>query len=159
MKILNLLTLSLIVMGLSIHPETISGMNGKLLAGTAKVNITPKTTTPLHDSLYARCVVLDLNGERLAFVSVDLAIYTNDRLQNECKEKYGVSELMLCSSHTHSGFSDPKSTLVEEQIMSAIGFACNHMFPAKICAGRSSFPQLGFNRLVVREDGHSRESW
>jgi hypothetical protein len=159
MKILKLLTLSLIVMGLSIHPETISGMNGKLLAGTAKVNITPKTTTPLHDSLYARCVVLDLNGERLAFVSVDLAIYTNDRLQNECKEKYGVSQLMLCSSHTHSGFSDPKSTLVEEQIMSAIGFACNHMFPAKICAGRSSFPQLGFNRLVVREDGHSRESW
>jgi hypothetical protein len=33
------------------------------------------------------------------------------------------------------------------------------MFPAKICAGRRSFPQLGFNRLVVREDGHSRESW
>jgi hypothetical protein len=33
------------------------------------------------------------------------------------------------------------------------------MFPARIGAGHRSFPQLGFNRLVVREDGHSRESW
>ena len=37
--------------------------------------------------------------------------------------------------------------------------ALKHMFPAKICAGRKSFPQLGFNRLIVREDGHARESW
>jgi neutral ceramidase len=159
MKTIKLLTLSLIVLGFSIQPEQIFGMNGKLLAGTAKVNITPKTNMPLHDSLYARCVVLDINGERLAFVSVDLGIYTNDRLQNECKEKYGISQLMLCSSHTHSGSNDRNSNLVEERIMSAIAMATKHMFPAKICAGRSSFPQLGFNRLVVREDGHSRESW
>jgi len=33
------------------------------------------------------------------------------------------------------------------------------MFPARISAGHRSFPQLGFNRLVVREDGHARESW
>jgi hypothetical protein len=34
-----------------------------------------------------------------------------------------------------------------------------HLFPARIGAGHRSFPQLGFNRLVVREDGHARESW
>ena len=33
------------------------------------------------------------------------------------------------------------------------------MFPARISAGHRSFPQLGFNRLVVRDDGHARESW
>jgi hypothetical protein len=33
------------------------------------------------------------------------------------------------------------------------------MFPARIAAGRKSFPQLGFKRLVVRDDGHARESW
>jgi neutral ceramidase len=33
------------------------------------------------------------------------------------------------------------------------------MFPARIAAGHRSFPQLGFNRLIVREDGHARESW
>jgi hypothetical protein len=33
------------------------------------------------------------------------------------------------------------------------------MFPARISAGHRSFPQLGFNRLIVREDGHARESW
>jgi hypothetical protein len=33
------------------------------------------------------------------------------------------------------------------------------MFPARIAAGRRSLPQLGFNRLIVREDGQARESW
>ena len=35
----------------------------------------------------------------------------------------------------------------------------SNMFPARIAAGRKSFPQLGFKRLVVRDDGHARESW
>jgi hypothetical protein len=35
--------------------------------------------------------------------------------------------------------------------------AVNNMFPARISAGHRSFPQLGFNRLVVREDGHARD--
>jgi hypothetical protein len=34
-----------------------------------------------------------------------------------------------------------------------------HLFPARISAGRQTFPQLGFNRLIIREDGHARESW
>jgi neutral ceramidase len=33
------------------------------------------------------------------------------------------------------------------------------MFPARLAAGRRSFPQLGFKRLIVRDDGHARESW
>src|SRR5450432_3905398 len=74
----------------------------KLLAGTAKVNITPKSDEPLHDSVYARSLVLDFDGKRLAFVSVDLAVFTSERVEKVCKEKYGISQIMLCSSHTHS---------------------------------------------------------
>ena len=29
-----------------------------LLAGTSKINITPRSTEPLHDSVYARTLVL-----------------------------------------------------------------------------------------------------
>src|SRR5450432_3624122 len=76
--------------------------DGKLLAGTAKVNITPKSDEPLHDSVYARSLVLDINGQRLAFVSVDLAVFTSERVENICKEKFSISQMMLCSSHTHS---------------------------------------------------------
>jgi neutral ceramidase len=149
----------LIIVSLLFQTNQLFGVEGLLKAGTGKVNITPKTNEPLHDSLYARSLVLDLNGERLAFVSVDLGIYTSDNLEKICKEKYGISQLMLCSSHTHSGPKDSKSSYIEDQIVKSINLAVKHMFQAKICASRSSFPQLGFNRLIVREDGHSRESW
>ncbi|MCW3092965.1 MAG: hypothetical protein JWP81_4034 [Ferruginibacter sp.] len=142
--------------------------DGKLLAGTAKVNITPKSNEPLHDSVYARSLVLDVNGKRLAFVSVDLAVFTSERVEKICKEKYGISQLMLCSSHNHSepqkagrSFSkdNPYVPFYEDQIISAVGIAVDNLFPAKISAGHKTFPQLGFNRLVVRDDGHARESW
>jgi hypothetical protein len=149
----------LILSSVIIQSNQLFGINGRLKAGTAKVNITPETNEPLHDSLFARSLVLDLNGLRLAFVSVDLGIYTNENLEKICKEKYGISQLMLCSSHTHSGYGDSKSIYIENQIVKAVDQAIKHMFQAKICAGQSSFPQLGFNRLIVREDGHSRESW
>jgi neutral ceramidase len=159
MKAMKFYTICLIILSLLIQTDQLFGIQGRLKAGTAKVNITPKTNEPLHDSLYARSLVLDLNGERLAFVSVDLGIYTSENLEKICKEKYGISQLMLCSSHTHSGPKDSKSAYIEDQIIKSVDLAIRNMFPAKICAGRSSFPQLGFNRLIVRADGHSRESW
>ena len=140
-----------------------------LLAGTAKVNITPRTDEPVHDSIYARALVLDANGIRLAFVSVDLAVFTSDRIERACKEKYGITQLMLCSSHTHSEpqpggkrsfqAGNPYTAFYEDQIIKAVGESVTHLFAARISAGRATFPQLGFNRLIPREDGHARESW
>lgn len=142
--------------------------SGKLLAGTAKINITPKTNEPIHDSVYARSLVLDVNGRRLAFVSVDLAIFTSNRLEKICKEKYGLTQLILCSSHTHSepqinnkmAFQgNPYNSFYEDQIIKVVGEAIGHLFEARIGAGQRSFPQLGFNRLIEREDGHAKQSW
>lgn len=71
--------------------------SGKLMGGTSKINITPKTEEPIHDSVYARSLVLDLNGKRIAFVSVDLVIFTSDRIETLCRKQYGIDRVFLCS--------------------------------------------------------------
>jgi pimeloyl-ACP methyl ester carboxylesterase len=140
--------------------QTALSASGELRAGTAKVSITPENPSqPVHDKVYARSLVLEVDGKRLAFVSVDLGIYTSEHLVATCKDKFGIEELLLCSSHTHSDPGKKYAAFYEEQILKAVEAAAKNMFPAKICAGHRSFPQLGFNRLIVREDGHARESW
>jgi hypothetical protein len=133
---------------------------GELLAGTAKINITPENTRqPVHDKVNARALVLEIGGKRLAFVSVDLGIYTSEHLVATCKEKFGLSQMVLSSSHTHSDPGRTYKEFYEAQIIQVMDAAVKNMFPARISAGHRSFPQLGFNRLIAREDGHTRESW
>jgi neutral ceramidase len=143
--------------------------DSSLRAGTAKVNITPATDEPIHDSIYARSLVLEGDGVRIAFVAVDLAVFTSPRIEKVCREKYGIRQVMLCSSHNHSEpqpqgkrsfqAGNPFTAFYEDRIIEAVGEAVRTLFPARIAAGRKTFPQLGFNRLIVREDGHARESW
>jgi neutral ceramidase len=140
---------------------------GKLLAGAAKISITPETDEPLHDPVYTRSLVLDINGERLAFVALDLGVYTSTHVLADCREKYRIAKIFLCSSHNHTAPSRPGKTpetanlraFYDDQIIKVVGSAVSNMFPARLAAGRRSFPQLGFKRLIVRDDGHARESW
>jgi hypothetical protein len=133
---------------------------GELRAGTAKISITPDDLKiPVHDPCYARGLVLDVGGERIGIVAVDLATYSNERLVAACRERFGLSHLVLSSSHTHSAPGRENGDFFEERITRVLEAAVKDMAPARISAGHRSFPQLGFNRLVVREDGHSRESW
>ncbi len=144
-------------------------LRNSLLAGASKINITPRTDEAIHDSIYARVLVLDADGIRLAFVTVDLAVFTSDRIERVCKEKYGITQLILCSSHNHSEpqpggkrsfqAGNPYTAFYEDQIIKAVGESVAHLFAARLSAGRATFPQLGFNRLVPRKDGHARESW
>ncbi|RVT98245.1 hypothetical protein EOD41_17905 [Mucilaginibacter limnophilus] len=142
--------------------------SGRLMAGTAKINITPKTDEPLHDSVYARSLILDVAGKRLAIVAVDLAIFSSDRVVQICKQKFGLQQVIISSSHTHSEpHPDGKWAFqnnihvpfYEEQIIKVVGMAVKNMFEARIAAGYKTFPQLGFNRLIIREDGHAKQSW
>src|SRR5260221_12141361 len=163
----KLLAAALVLCGLSNFTSQAQGATGKLLAGTAKVSLTPVTDEPIHDPVFARSLVLEVNGERLAFVSVDLGVFTSTNVETVCQETYGISKVFLCSSHNHTGPSKPGKgpeysnlkSFFEKQIIQAVELAVTNMFPARIAAGRRSFPQLGFKRLVVREDGHTRESW
>jgi len=146
---------------------TAQGETGQLMAGSAKISITPETDEPIHDPVFARSLVLEVNGERLAFVSSDLAVFTSEKVEKECQEKYGLTKVFLCSTHNHTAPSKPGKgaeysdlkAFFGRQIVQVVGMALSNTFPARIAAGRRSFPQLGFKRLIVREDGHSRESW
>lgn len=137
------------------------GQDTRLKAGTSKINITPTDPQqPVHDSLYARSLILENNGVRIAFISIDLGSYSKPDIINVLKEKYRLKEVFFCCSHTHSGAIDKNNPkLLEEKITQLLATASRDMFSARISAGHKSFPQLGFNRLIPREDGHSRESW
>lgn len=45
---------------------TLKAAEGQLMAGTAKINITPKQNIPLHDSVYARALVMEVGDMRVA---------------------------------------------------------------------------------------------
>lgn len=143
-----------IVFSGNIYAET-----ARLMAGTAKVDITPPNPRyKVHDPLYARSLVLESNGTSIAFVSLDLGNYNNIPLVEALKKQFGLKEVFFCPSHTHSGQAAPAPWL-EEQITKAIDTAVKNMFESRISGGFRSFPQLGFNRLIVREDGWAREPW
>lgn len=154
-KLVNVVVLLACLLGFS---SKAFAAGGKLLAGTSKINITPANTDPVHDSLYARVLVLATSEQKLAFVAVDQGIYISDKIETACRQKYGVNRVFLSSSHTHSSGKRDED-YVAGQIVKAVGQALKNEFQATITAGHRTFPQLGFNRLVVREDGHSRESW
>ncbi|WP_163325395.1 hypothetical protein [Draconibacterium mangrovi] len=158
MEKMKLITKLWIILLIAVQPVFSSAATADLLAGTAKVTITSSSEIPLHDSLYARVLLLKTPEHKLAFVAVDQGIFTSDKLVQRCKEKLGISQILISSSHTHSSGRSDKE-YIDSQIIKALQEAEKSMFPARISAGSKTFPQLGFNRLIVREDGHSRESW
>ena len=149
--------------------------SGEIYVGAAKADITPPIgtrifggysregpSTGLHDSLYMRALVLDVDGYRIGIISCDLIKYCNKRIIETAKERFDISHLLICSSHTHSGpifgdYSSPDHDLpyalrVEKAMIDGLENAVKSMFPARISAGYKSFPALGYNRLVNRGD-------
>jgi hypothetical protein len=132
---------------------------GKLKAGTAKINITPLNPKyPVHDSLYARSLILEFDDVRIAFVSVDLGGYTNIPLSETLKKQFRLKEVYFCPQHTHSAERAPDEWL-DKQIIAVMEHASGEMFETTVSGGHRYFPQLSFNRLIIREDGRARESW
>jgi hypothetical protein len=89
-----------------------------LKAGVAKVDITPPAGQPMYgygsrkspsistlDPLYARVLVLDVNGRRLTLVTLDLGQVFGpsslERLKRVADDS--ISHLLVVASHTHSG--------------------------------------------------------
>lgn len=132
---------------------------GKFMAGSAKIEITPQNPKKtVHDPLYARSLILEADGTRIAFISLDLGGYRDEKALENLKKNFNLQELYFCPSHTHtSERADAKWT--EEQLEKAMDAASKNMFEARISGGHRSFPQLAFNRLIVRDDGHAREAW
>ena len=96
--------------------------------------------------------MLDVDGERLAFVAVDQGVYTSEHLVTACKERFGIAHLVLSSSHTHSGPGREHAAFFEERITRAVEAAVKDMF-LRVDLRRAQELQLGFNRLVSARTG------
>jgi neutral ceramidase len=148
-----------------------------LRAGVARVEITPAGSMPMygyanrkcgpssgtHDALYAKALVLQSGESRMAVVTLDLGSIVADGLRGEVADKLGIPLLLLAASHTHSGpafldrGAEPSPYLAElrQKIFGAVREAAQAMFPARLALGRGAM-QLGYNRLLRRDDGRAR---
>lgn len=157
-----------------------------LKAGVARVDITPTVSMPMygyqdrkcgpssgvHDPLYAKALVLERGGDRIAIVTLDLGSIVSEQLNDEVAARLKVPVLLLAASHTHSspsflpfgsapvhdGSGAAYQAELERKIFSAVEQASKSMFPAKLAVGRGSI-QLGYNRLIPQTDGRSRVAY
>ncbi|HWQ55229.1 MAG TPA: neutral/alkaline non-lysosomal ceramidase N-terminal domain-containing protein [Bryobacteraceae bacterium] len=153
----------------------------ELRAGTARVEITPPSLMEMygyarrkcgpangtHDPLYAKALVLATGDTRVAIVTMDIGSIVSPDLSRRVREELGIPVLLLAASHTHSG---PKFLPyggeevaggaaflkeLEPKLFALVQQAAKEMFPARLAYGRGAL-QLGYNRLLPRDDGRSR---
>lgn len=148
-----------------------------LRAGVAKADLTPSGSMPMygysnrrcgpsagvHDPLHAKALVLTSGDSKMAIVTLDLGSFVSEKLVTDIKTKLGIPVVLLAASHTHSGpaFLGPASSHpaylaeIEAKIFDAVKRASESTFPARLAVSRGSI-QLGYNRLLPRDDGRSR---
>jgi len=175
-------TIANLALALALVPTTLYA-DVELRAGTARVEITPSSYMPMygyanrkcgpangtHDPLFAKAVVLEAGDSRIAIVTLDAGMMMSDDLLRDVRSKLNIPVVLLSASHTHSGpyfLSDDGSPTndatanaylgeVNTKVFHAIEEASKTMFPARLGVGRGSL-QLGYNRLLLREDGRAR---
>ena len=155
--------------------------NGRLLCGTARLNITPDLpvtlagyagrdglSTGIHDSLFVRVIAFEHNDHRLVLIATDVIGFYNNTasiIQQNIIEKTGLkpSEIYLSAIHTHSA---PSIVLDESKghannvkytrylngrIITAIEQTLAHKQPVQLNSGSGSSP-VGVNRRQVYYD-------
>lgn len=160
-----------------------STAEAQLRAGVARVDITPSALMQMygyanrrcgdangtHDPLMAKALVLEAAGSRMAIVTMDLGSMVSDNLRREVASRLNIPVLLLSASHSHSTPSflpfgssptrDPNAPAymaeLERRIFSAVEEASKVLAPAALQVGRGSL-QLGYNRLLPRDDGRTR---
>lgn len=145
----------------------------EIQVGLAQVDITPppgglttgyssaKPTDGIHDPVTARVLVLRSAEAHVALVVCDLCTFNSEWLHAQTAE-LGIDRLLLLNTHTHAGPSmkqadfpsveQPWSRTVEQRVLEAIRTAQASMFTGYFAAVESQI-QLGYNRLVQRDDG------
>ncbi len=155
----------------------------QLEAGIAQVDITPWSFGPMygyanrkcgpangtHDPLFAKALVLAAGDSRLAIVALDLGSIVSENLRRDVADKLKIPVLLLAASHSHStpaylpgagvtpmSFEpSPYQLEMEKKVFDAIQRAAASMFPARLGIGHGAL-QLGYNRLLRRDDGRAR---
>ena len=155
----------------------------QLKAGVARVDITPTTFMQMygyanrkcgpangtHDPLFAKALVLEAGDSRIAIVTMDLGAIVSENLRQGVASKLNIPVLLLSVSHDHSApsflpyGSNPSTNAaansylaeLEHNVFGAVEEATKSMFPAKLGVARGAL-QLGYNRLLLRDDGRAR---
>jgi hypothetical protein len=157
-------------------------------AGAAAVRITPAVGTPLagyyferaaegvHDDLYAKALVLEHDGVKVALVSLDLISTTRELVaaaRREIERNTGVpgSHVMISATHAHTGpvlstgsFREKElgghSELLQRylaelpsRIADAVRRAESTLAPAHVSRGRGHEDSIAFNRRFHMRDG------
>ena len=155
-----------------------------LRAGVAKVDITPppgqqlfgyaERQTPAEgtlDPLYARVLVLEGNGNRLAWVDLDLGRTFGPESMREireaAKQSSGISCLLMQATHTHSGpvimntcrgVRPAWEATAIAKIESAIEDAARHLVGVRTGTGYGQ-ANIGYNRRWINPDGTVSMLW
>ena len=158
------------------------GLAADFMAGTARLEITPPVgysmggygarkgvSTGVHDSLFVTALVLKTDKEALAFITCDLVTAYSQRVESEVQRRFGISNVLISASHTHSG---PNTRLTsespaamrkwweqtEDKFIQAVGEANDNLFRARIGAGMGR-TYIGHNRRKVLPDGSVKMFW
>ena len=151
-------------------------------AGTARAEITPPAGLEMggygarkgvakgaHDPLYATVLVLKSADQSLALITFDLVTGVSSRVENEVRHRYGISNVLLSASHTHSGpdtrltsSSPPEARRwwrqTEDKFIELVGEANSNLFPARLGAGTDRV-YVAHNRRKVLPDGTVKMFW
>lgn len=178
-----LFTLYLLFSALVVSPSlaTASGAKGQLRVGVGKANITPPATmfpfqclhesyphTGIHDSLYARAIVMDNGDKRAVVVELDeVAVPDADHFLEAVARaaKVSTADVLLCVSHTHSTLHPSKEDkrlqpvidLIEQQTIKAVQSAASNLQSASISFGRTQSYVNVNNGEVVQSKGQFNE--
>jgi hypothetical protein len=160
----------------AIDPKSASRYSGIYLAGFGN----DRLATGLHDDLWARALVLDYGGKRIAIVSLDLIGYMQDGryfgLEHAKKlidPALGIQEVLLTCTHNHEGpdtiglwganhLNDGKFPkylqFVDQQIAKAVTMAAKSTVPVRLKLGATN-PKLSpvLADLQTRTDGRPPE--
>lgn len=149
-------------------------------AGCAQQKITPPLGVSLagyfhdrigksvRDDLYARAIVIESGGARLAMISCDL-ISISEELSLPAKaiieKEVGIppENVLICATHTHTGPEvRPNGVVARSEewfsnaprlVAESVKMAADSMFTATIRAGRAEVYGCSFNRLYRLRDG------
>ncbi len=161
-----------------VFTASVKASTGKLMAGAAKIDITPTEVKgfhnvwqaefeDVHDPLYARCLVVDNGIEKAALISVDIISAPSGlAFRDKVAEKTGIPKqnIIINGTHTHNapvdfyfGSKDPKVTSwmekVENAIIEVVEQAQSNMQAAKIGVG------VGRSHININRDEYTPYGW
>lgn len=170
------------VVGMLVATAAFAAGPQALRAGAARSNITPDLggdiiggfhpfpAKHVHDELWAKCLVLDNGGTRVALVVCDV-LGLSHRVCGEARrvvqEETGIpaASVMIAGTHTHSAVSvigerfmaspelTPYQRTVVRRIADAVRCAINNLEPARIGWTSAAEPRHVFNRRWFMKPG------